>query len=79
MHSQPMMETYTVKDYLQWEGDWELIYGQPMAMAPLPSIFTARSAISMMRNTASSLPDAPLILIFRVSGKEKAWLPENHN
>ncbi|MEO1923214.1 MAG: Uma2 family endonuclease, partial [Nautiliaceae bacterium] len=29
-------ELYTVKDYEQWEGDWELIEGRPYAMAPAP-------------------------------------------
>jgi len=27
---------YTVRDYLNWEGDWELIEGVPYAMAPSP-------------------------------------------
>ena len=27
---------YTYADYRQWEGDWELIYGVPHAMAPSP-------------------------------------------
>ncbi|NPA12369.1 MAG: Uma2 family endonuclease [Aquificae bacterium] len=27
---------YTVEDYKQWEGDWELIEGIPFAMAPSP-------------------------------------------
>ena len=29
---------YTYEDYAQWEGDWELIYGVPYAMAPAPMI-----------------------------------------
>ena len=29
---------YTYDDYKQWEGDWELIYGQAVAMAPAPVI-----------------------------------------
>lgn len=29
---------YTYEDYKQWEGRWELIYGIPHAMSPLPSI-----------------------------------------
>ncbi len=29
---------YTYEDYVQWEGDWELIYGQAIAMAPAPMI-----------------------------------------
>jgi len=30
------IETYTKDDYNLWEGDWELIYGQPYAMSPSP-------------------------------------------
>ena len=32
-------EYYTIEDYRKWDGDWELIYGMPYAMAPfaLPS------------------------------------------
>ncbi len=29
---------YSYKDYLQWEGDWELINGTAFAMAPAPSV-----------------------------------------
>ncbi len=32
------IEYYTYEDYKLWEGDWELIYGQPVAMAPAPVI-----------------------------------------
>jgi len=31
-----LLETYTYDDYKKWEGDWELIYGHPYAMAPSP-------------------------------------------
>ena len=31
-----VLETYTYEDYKNWEGDWELIYGHPYAMAPSP-------------------------------------------
>ncbi|MCU0404294.1 MAG: Uma2 family endonuclease [Chitinophagaceae bacterium] len=27
---------YTIKDYQQWKGDWELINGYPYAMSPSP-------------------------------------------
>jgi len=30
------IEYYTYDDYCQWKGDWELIYGIPLAMAPSP-------------------------------------------
>ncbi len=29
-------EYYTIHDYDKWEGDWELIFGMPYAMAPSP-------------------------------------------
>ena len=29
---------YTYEDYKLWDGDWELIYGVPYAMAPAPMI-----------------------------------------
>jgi len=29
-------ETYTINDHANWEGDWELIDGEPYAMAPSP-------------------------------------------
>lgn len=31
-------EHYTVRDYANWQGDWELIQGAPYAMSPSPSI-----------------------------------------
>lgn len=31
-------EKYTVQDYRQWEGDWELVYGNAYAMSPSPLI-----------------------------------------
>ncbi len=32
------IERYTYSDYKKWEGDWELIEGTPIAMAPAPMI-----------------------------------------
>lgn len=32
------LEHYTVRDYEQWEGNWELIQGAPYAMAPSPTV-----------------------------------------
>jgi len=29
-------EHYTAENYQEWEGDWELIYGEPYAMSPSP-------------------------------------------
>jgi Uma2 family endonuclease len=33
-----IVEYYTYEDYAQWEGDWELIEGIPLAMTPSPVI-----------------------------------------
>ncbi len=38
MRSEKHRPHYTVDDYLQWEGDWELIDGLAYAMAPSPSL-----------------------------------------
>ncbi len=32
------VEYYTYEDYCQWKGEWELIRGVPLAMAPAPMI-----------------------------------------
>ncbi len=32
------LEYYTYDDYKLWEGNWELIWGMPMAMSPSPMI-----------------------------------------
>jgi len=32
------IEHYTVDDYAQWQGEWELIEGMPYAMAPSPAV-----------------------------------------
>lgn len=32
------IEHYTIEDYNHWEGNWELIYGIPYAMAPSPIV-----------------------------------------
>jgi Uma2 family endonuclease len=37
-HRDEYLPDYTYEDYRQWEGDWELIYGVPYAMAPAPNI-----------------------------------------
>jgi len=36
MSNLELLPRYTYEDYLLWEGDWELIEGIPIAMAPAP-------------------------------------------
>lgn len=59
MSIQPVMETYTVQDYLQWEGDWELINGQPVAMAPSPGLTHQTLSMTIARQLDESLDDCP--------------------
>lgn len=59
MPIQPTMETYTVQDYLQWEGDWELIHGQPVAMAPSPGLTHQTVNMTIARQLDESLDDCP--------------------
>jgi len=41
------IEYYTYEDYKQWEGDWELVRGFPLAMAPSP-VITHQYVMSML-------------------------------
>jgi Uma2 family endonuclease len=48
-------EHYNVRDYVLWEGDWELIHGAPYAMAPSPSISHQRIEKAVMFQIDSTL------------------------
>jgi len=49
------IEYYTYDDYKRWEGDWELINGIPLAMAPSPvkkhQIIANRIAFDLTKST----------------------------
>ena len=59
MSIRPAMETYTVRDYQQWEGDWELIHGQPVAMAPSPAVEHQAASFAIARHLGENLDDCP--------------------
>ena len=59
MSMHPAVEAYTVQDYLQWEGDWELIHGQPVAMGPSPSLGHQQVSAAIFRQLDESLDDCP--------------------
>jgi len=42
--------SYTIEDYLQWEGDWELWDGVPVAMSPSPNRLHQRIASNLQAN-----------------------------
>ncbi|SIO15242.1 Endonuclease, Uma2 family (restriction endonuclease fold) [Sulfurivirga caldicuralii] len=46
---------YTVKDYEQWPGDWELIEGHPVAMSPAPTLAHQRLNFLIMMALENSL------------------------
>ena len=59
MPRRPAIEAYTVQDYQQWQADWELIHGQPAAMAPLPGFDHQRVSAAAFRQLDESLDDCP--------------------
>jgi len=50
-------EKYTVDDYKQWDGDWELIYGDAYGMAPSPSFEHQSISGKIHRQLDESLDD----------------------
>ena len=53
------IERYTVEDYRRWEGDWELIYGAPLAMAPSPIVDHQRLCAEIHAQLYEALDDCP--------------------
>lgn len=49
MPSAAVLERYTLDDFYHWEGDWELIGGIPLAMAPSPGVTHQRVARRFQR------------------------------
>ncbi len=48
---------YTYEDYLNWEGEWELIEGAPVSMAPAPTKIHQRLAAEMFKALHLGLKD----------------------
>lgn len=59
MSTQTAIETYTVHDYRLWEGDWELIHGQPVGMAPSPGLTHQTLSMGIARQLDEALDDCP--------------------
>lgn len=57
LHEQ--LEEYTVLDYRQWQGDWELIQGRPVAMTPSPGFLHQRVSLQIARQLDEQLEDCP--------------------
>ncbi len=52
-------ERYTVADYRQWEGDWELINGIAHAMTPSPLLSHQLLGAAFFRQLDEALEDCP--------------------
>ena len=48
-------EYYTVKDYSDWDGEWELIEGMPYAMSPSPSVTHQALSTNIVTSLKNSL------------------------
>jgi len=59
MSALPVMQAYTVEDYRQWEGDWELINGQPVAMAPSPALGHQITSFAIAQQLGENLDHCP--------------------
>jgi len=57
------LEHYTVRDYAQWEGDWELIQGRAQAMTPSPGVRHQRVSLRLARQLDEQLEDCPDCLV----------------
>ena len=52
-------ERYSVSEYRQWQGDWELIYGNPHALSPSPTFVHQRVALNIAKVLVEALDKCP--------------------
>lgn len=57
------LEHYTVEDHARWEGDWELVRGQPLAMTPSPGIAHQRVSLRLARQLDEALEGCPRCVV----------------
>jgi len=67
------IEYYTYEDYKQWEGDWELIRGFPVAMAPSPVISHQYITSILVYELNKSLKDCEKCMVL----VEEDWIVED--
>ncbi len=58
------IELYCLDDYRRWEGDWELIRGMPLAMAPSPGVEHQRVARRLLRQFDAFFDACPTCEVF---------------
>ena len=65
MGSIPALERYTLADWRHWKDDWELIGGQPLAMAPSPGVSHQSVSFALAMQLGEQLRDcAPCQALF---------------
>ncbi len=57
------IEHYTYDDYCQWEGQWELIEGVPLAMTPSPVICHQAISARILTELMNSIGDCTQCLV----------------
>ncbi len=67
------IEHYTYDDYLLWEGNWELIAGMPIAMAPSPEIKHQALAAKILNELLNSIGECDRCLVL----SEQDWKISN--
>ncbi|MBK1649669.1 Uma2 family endonuclease [Rhabdochromatium marinum] len=64
MSAVALLEYYTLDDYRHWEGDWELIHGIPLAMAPSSGVTHQRIARRLQRQFDEAFDQCPKCEVF---------------
>lgn len=59
MGSPAYIERYTVEDWQQWQGEWELVDGVAYAMAPSPTVTHQNIASALHAQLFERLEDCP--------------------
>ncbi|MBS3780537.1 MAG: Uma2 family endonuclease [Desulfovermiculus sp.] len=72
------IQRYTLTDYAQWTGDWELIQGQPVAMTPSPGVSHQRISLKIARQLDEQLEDCSLVYIGLSQAQESQDISIKH-
>lgn len=54
-----LIDHYTLADFNQWQGDWELFQGIPQSMAPSPGVSHQRTILKLARQLDEQLEECP--------------------
>jgi Uma2 family endonuclease len=66
------LEHYTVSDYVQWPGDWELIQGRAVAMTPSPGLTHQLVSGNLFRHLHEQMDNCPICMVLHETDWEIA-------